>query len=343
MRLLFFLATLPAFLIAQSAFLKDPDIVWAVEIEQDWVVDVPSLEVEGDSGITTLKLLRTEQNELFAPTFHLADFVIQAALQGKLPIFKDAQCQLPADISADVLIPLQDTIITFDPEMYEEKIQIVLSLYPFRDFRAWRLRQILAYHKKSATWSTSVEAIAPLIQLKNGQADSTALRPLFWFRPDNKRRKLTSNDIVWAKKTRNVQNKTQIPTQPLPLVKLSYGFQNPLVHLLNVLKTDQKIPFYDAWNEKPLSSIERTSLLAKTDTVMDYANYQGYEEIIKIVHREINATDFSQLRLLQTWYWDDRRNRLSICLDAVAPVLDVMDNEGNFRFRKPLFYRRTRR
>ncbi len=55
MRLFIFLVIFPAFLTAQSAFLKDPDIVWAVEIEQDWVIDVLSLEAEGDSGITTMQ------------------------------------------------------------------------------------------------------------------------------------------------------------------------------------------------------------------------------------------------------------------------------------------------
>ena len=342
MRFLALFAIFPSLLTAQSAFLKDPDIVWAVEIEQDWIVDVPSLEAEGDLGITTLKLVCTAQNEQYTgwAGLSLGDFVFNAALQEKLAIFKDAHFQMPADMSADVLLPLQDTVITFDPQTYEEKTQIVLSFTPIRDIKAWRLRQILAYDKKSASWSTHVEAIAPLVQVKNEPEDSFHLRPIFWFKPDNDRQKITSNHVVWAKRTRNVQAKTHVPTQPLPLVKLSYGFQNPLVHLLNVLKTDQKTPFYNAGNEKLLSNIERDSLLTRTDTVIIDDDYGGK---VKIINQENNAANFSQLLLLQTWYWDERRNRLSICLDAVAPLVDVLDYEDNLKFQKPLFYRRSRR
>lgn len=64
-RLLFIFLLVPCFLTAQSEFLKDPDIVWAAEIEQDWVVDIPSLEAECDEGITTIKLLRITKNEQY--------------------------------------------------------------------------------------------------------------------------------------------------------------------------------------------------------------------------------------------------------------------------------------
>jgi len=54
-----------AFSPPNPSFLKDPDIVWAAEIEQDWVVDIPSLEAECDEGITTIKLLRITKNEQY--------------------------------------------------------------------------------------------------------------------------------------------------------------------------------------------------------------------------------------------------------------------------------------
>ncbi len=342
MRYLFVFTFFPAFLFAQPAFIKDPDIVWAIEIEQDWVVDAHVMEAEQDSGITTLKLLRTERNVSYWSSLNLADFVFQAAVQEKLPIFKDAQCQMPADVVADVLVPLQDTIFTFNPETYETETKFVFSLRPSVDFKAWRLRQVLAYHKKSATWSTSVSAIAPLIRFKTEQSDSNALQPVFWFRPDSKNQKLNSNDIVWAKKIENKQAANQVLITPENFVKVKDGFRNPLSHLLQVLKEDVKTPFYDIWNQQLLSDTARRDLMMKTDTVVDYANDQGSEEPVKIVHREIIAADFKQLQFIQTWYWNERSNRLSIRLNAVAPLMDILDENGFFRFRKPLFYRRAK-
>lgn len=322
--------------------MKDPDIVWAAEIEQDWLVDIPSLEEEWDKGVITLKQLRTREHELHWSSPYLADLVFEAVLKGDLPIFKDPQCKIRADIFRE--FPGMDTVITFDPETYEGRIVAVYyRLSPFDQIRAWRLRQVLAYHKKSATWSTSVISIAPLVGAKNIFWDTTNLRPAFWFKPDNKRQKLRSNRIVWAKKTvSGKQPKTEVPPNPANPVKATNGFQNPVSHLFRVLEADMKTPFYDSWGTKLLTPDERKSMLSKTDTIFSY--YPGtYEEEVLIVRKEINADSIHQLRLVQTWCWDERRHRLSISLDAVAPLIDVFDGLDNFRYTRPLFYKRARR
>ena len=340
MRLLLFCCLLPCLLPAQSGFLKDPDIVWAAEIEQDWVVDILSLENEWDEGITTLKLLRTEQNSRYWATPYLSELVFRAIMDGKLPVYKDPQCTMPADPLT--VFPGKDTVTTFDPETYEEKVSIVwVEPDPAHDFKAWRLRQVLSYHRKSATWSTRVEAVAPLILVKNPAGDSIGMRPLCWFRPEDKRPKTSSNHIVWAKKTVNRQPATRVPAVPPNPVKLSDGFQNPLIHQLKLLETDMKTPFYDTWNEAPLPPAERKSMLARTDTVVTF-DPETYEEKVMVVKNEINPDNIRSLRLVQTWYWDERRQRLSICLDAVAPLLDVTDSFGNFRYQRPLYYRKTK-
>ncbi|HRI60485.1 MAG TPA: hypothetical protein PK228_12195, partial [Saprospiraceae bacterium] len=317
----------------------DPDIVWAAEIEQDWVVDVPSLEIEWDSGITTLKLLRTEQNESYWSSPFLAELVYHAVASGKLPVFKDPQCQVPLQWNG--IYPFTDTVMTFDPETYEEKSQVVQNdPDPFHDFKAWRLRQILSYHQKSFTWNTTVESIAPLVVMKNNNGDSIGVQPLFWFRPDDKRQKLSSSHIVWAKKTKTRQEKTRVPVIPEHPVKITDGVQNPLVHLLKVLENDMKTPFYNTEDDKPLSPVARMSIFSRTDTIV-IIDPETYAEKVSAVRNEINLDHIRSLRLMQTWYWDERRQRLSICLDAVAPLLDVYDGLGNFRYSMPLFYRKA--
>ena len=123
MRLIVFAFLAPALLPAQSAFLKDPDIVWAVEIEQDWAVDIPSLDAEWDYGITTVKLLRTDRNVPDWMSPFLSGLVFSAAEKRLLPIFQDPLLGIPAD--PDGLFIRTDTVVTFDPDTYEEKVQIV--------------------------------------------------------------------------------------------------------------------------------------------------------------------------------------------------------------------------
>jgi hypothetical protein len=335
MRLFFLLSFLPTLLAAQSAFLKNPDIVWAAEIEQDWSVDFPSLEDEGAAGVTTLKLLRTKESEAYYSSLYLADLVFQAALRGQLPIFKDPECLIPAD--AFEVYPDKDTIMTFDPETYEEKRRVVyVEPQPFYDFKAWRLRQVLTYRTKTATWHTQVQAIAPLININNERGDSIGTRPLFWFRPDEKRPKLTASPIVWAKRTVNRQAKTQVPIASMKPQKTVGGTPELLLCLQDLVEKRMGIPLHDADGE--LLSIEmRQSMLHRSDTIIHCFS----EEPNTVIRLEL-LDRVHYLQLLQTWYWDARRHRLSICLDAVAPLSDVLDNEDNFRFRRPLFYQRTR-
>ncbi len=338
MRSLFLLLFFAGPLSAQSDFLKNDDVVWAAEIEQDWIVDLLSLENEQDSGVTTLKLLRTRHNDIWWSSAYLADLVFQAALDGHFPVYKDPSCLQPLNIFH--AYPSRDTIVTFDPETYEEKLSIAfVEPWPLYDFKAWRLRQVLTYHKKSAGWSTTVQAIAPLITVKNSTGDSIGVRPLFWFRPDNERQNLSSDNIVWAKEMSNRQHATWVPINGGKVVKVTKGFTQPMAHQIQALGNDFERPFYNSGNQKILTQEDRRGLIAKTDTVVTFDS-ETYEEKISIVHNALNINSIRHVRLIQTWYWDENKHRLSICMDAVAPLIDVLDNEGNFRYQTPLYYRR---
>jgi hypothetical protein len=342
MRLTLLLLLIPPTLPAQSLALKDPDIVWAAEIEQDWIIDIPSLEDEWEQGVITLKQLRCRENELNWSSPYLAELVFEAVQNGKLAVFKDPDC---STFAGDFLAYQNvESGVTFDPVTYDEQIFSVREgVKPLADIKAWRLRQILTYHKKSGMWSTSVVAMAPLIIVRDSKGDSLYTRPLFWFKPDNKPHKLGAARISWAKKTfSGNQPGTEIPANPLHLIKVIPGFENPMEDQLKKLGADQKLAFYDSQGNKLLSAEARREMLTKIDTIAVF-DPETHKESIQIEYKGAKTSDFSQLRLVQTWYWDARRARLSIHLDAVAPTEKVIDPNGYFRYMKPLFYRSSKR
>lgn len=336
-RLFALLALIPSFLTAQSTFLKDPDIVWAAEIEQDWVVD-PPLENESEQGISTLKLLCRERNKLYSTPPALSPLVAYAASGGAFEIFEDAACTIPTHWQ-NIFVTTDNH--TFDPETNEEIVRIACTDFEAQAFKAWRLRQVLTYYPNKAIWKSRVESIAPLIEIKNEDGDSIDTRPLFWFRPDNLQQKLTSNRIVWAKKTVNKQAKTHVSLTSFTPVKTTGGVTELLVEFQNVLEKKMKIRLYDVAEDRVLTPDERRSLLHRSDT-FPYCFSEGPDgETVGIVSLEL-LHQVHYLRLVQTWYWDERRHRLSINLDAVAPLVDVLNNEGTLLFQRPLFYWRRR-
>ncbi len=340
MRTFLLLWLLPCWLSAQSDFLKNKNIVWAAEIEQDWIVDGPNLEDEFELGLKTLKLLRTKQNEPYLSNVSLAALVHHDAMSGALPIFDDPKCTRPLN-PRNRLIRI-DTVVTFDPETYEEKILVVANEYnPYSEYKAWRLHQILYYNQKTSSWNTVVTAIAPMIKLTDYAADTSSFAPLYWFKPSDDRPKLTKNSIVWAKETKTRQPATIINTNQPQMLKVFDGFQFPLEHSIRGLIYDPKLKVYHSYDDEKLMTMdERFYLAVHMDTIVTF-DPETYEEKVVVIRNEINQGDIKRLRLFQTWYWDERKHRLSICTDMAGPVIEVMDSEGNFRYEKPLYYIKT--
>lgn len=360
-RLLFLLFLPTTFLAAQQPdYLKNPDIVWAADIEQDWIVDNPSLENEWEDGITTLKLLRLEKYRWDWDSPYLADLVCDAAEAGYLPIFEDPQCTVPAtfnrkpqilyDVTKDGdIIPkgrvksvpyATDTIITYDPETSDRQVVAVHTEYPpLSQVKAWRIRGTMNYNAKKASWSLNIQAVAPLVKQKIENADSVAYKPLFWFRTGDKQPRFDSKHTIWAKRIVSKRPDAYLPVIQPHMLKVIDGFQNPIEHQFRVLATDMKTPFYGPGNEMPLTKEERLSMLSKTDTIVTF-DPETYEEKVMLARTDLNPEIIQQLRLMQTWYWDEKKHRLFIRLDAVAPMIDVTDSYGNFRYQRPLYYRR---
>ena len=146
-KFLSFLLSFPFVLHAQSDFLKDPDIVWAVELEQDWVVDLPNKDREWEAGVTTIKLLCAHTERTFSQPSTLSEWVSNSAATGELPIFRDPACTqsiswlevlgYPRKIGVDS-ITKEETMATGCLDLNADAIKV------------WRLRQVLAFHRKNA-------------------------------------------------------------------------------------------------------------------------------------------------------------------------------------------------
>lgn len=339
MRLFLCLFLLPLNSFSQSEFLQNPDIVWAAEIQQDWVVDIPYMTDEWEWGLTTVKLQRTENNEAQWQPPLLGSLILYAAKQGKLPLFRDPACTLPAD-SAQVLM-VRDSFITFDPETYEEKTVVKRSFVDTRkDIVAWRLRQAVYYNATKVSWNARPVAIAPLIRITNINGDSLGVKPLFWIKVEAKEPKLESKDIVWAKKTKTSQRKTKFKPMEAHMVKLTDAFQQPMDPYLLAFAENKNLTFYDGLEgSKPLDMVTRYQMMHRTDTIVTF-DPETYEEGMEVVMNDLNSDQIKELRLIQTWFWDERKSRLYIHLDAVAPMFDVVDDYGNFRYQMPLFYQK---
>ena len=338
MRHFLFPCLFPLLVNSQSSFLKDSDIIWAKEIEKDWVVDMASFEVEQAQGVITRKLLRTATNEADVSNGSLSQLVFQAAEAGKIPVFSDPRCAHPL-FAATALFQTDTVVSCFPSDDEEEKSPYSIVSFPrfkSEDVKAWRVREILAYRLKTASWTAYVESVAPIIIHRNDEGDSVGLKPVFWFKVGNKPMDLSGKHVVWAKQISSFRQADYFKMDEGTPVKIANGFLNPLEHQLKVFAADMNTPFYDARNEKILTPDERIpwSMIV----IFDPVTYQ--EQVVEVIN-DINPDAFKNIRLVHQWYWDEKKSRLAIVLNAVAVMWKVYDKSSEFGKLEPLYYSRT--
>ena len=88
---------------------------------------------------------------------------------------------------------------------------------------------------------------------------------------------------------------------------------------------------------KPLSAGDVRGLLFKRDTIVVFEQ-ATYKEDIQIVENEINWEDVRRFRVKESWFFDAKTSTLRVRILGIAPLVDVRDSEGNFRYEKPLFW-----
>ena len=147
---------------------------------------------------------------------------------------------------------------------------------------------------------------------------------------------IRESDIFWEKRiwrVIDVREKMNLP----------FAFpEDPFFKILSEAATKGDLPVYStdedgAKFKKRMSTDDVLSMLSKTDTVVTF-DPETYEEKIQIVNNDINWEDVKRFRLKEVWFFDKETSQMQVRILGIAPMIDVKDNEGNFRFEKPMFW-----
>jgi len=144
------------------------------------------------------------------------------------------------------------------------------------------------------------------------------------------------SDVFWEKRiwrVIDVREKMNLP--------FAYPEQ-PFFKILSDAATKGDLPVYSvdedgAKFKKRLSTEDVLSMLSKSDTVITF-DPETYEEKITIVNNDIIWEDVKRFRIKEVWFFDKETSTMQVRILGIAPMIDVRDNEGNFRFEKPMFW-----
>jgi gliding motility associated protien GldN len=141
-------------------------------------------------------------------------------------------------------------------------------------------------------------------------------------------------DLFWEKRiwrVIDVREKMNLP--------FAYP-ERPFFTILMDAAEAGEITVYDAEDDKFTSSLnpdEVASMGASVDTVTTF-DPVTYDEKIQIVTNEINPEDIKRFRLKEIWFFDEESSTLQVRILGIAPLLDVKDDNGNFKYEKPMFW-----
>jgi len=141
-------------------------------------------------------------------------------------------------------------------------------------------------------------------------------------------------DIMWEKRIWRV-----IDTREKMNLPFRYP-QKPFINILMDAVKDERIKAYSAIDDKfttELSNEELTSLVSTTDTV-EITDPETYEVSYQVTSDDLNPEDIKKFRMKEVWFFDSKYSKLSVRILGIAPIQEVYDDNGNFRFEKPLFW-----
>ncbi len=141
-------------------------------------------------------------------------------------------------------------------------------------------------------------------------------------------------DIFWEKRIWQI-----IDTRTLKNLPFRYPEKPFFTVLTEEIKKGNITP-YSADDDKfsrVLTPEEFNQILSTTDTVPIF-DPETYEQHLQIVRNDINPEDIYLYRIKEIWWVDSRYSQLKVRILGIAPIKAVFDDQGNFRYYKPLFW-----
>lgn len=128
--------------------------------------------------------VREKMNKPFVyPEDPFINIILDAAKDEKITLYStiDDKFTEPLDPNEASTIGVSvDTIITFDPETFEEQLKVVRNELNWEDIKRFRIKEVWFFDEETSTMQVRILGIAPLREVYDDQGNFKYEQPMFW-------------------------------------------------------------------------------------------------------------------------------------------------------------------
>ncbi len=150
--------------------LREADVFWEKRIWR--VIDV-----------------REKMNKPFVyPELPFINILLESSMSGEITLYSTIDDKFTSPLTVDEVSSIGtsvDTIITFDPDTYEEKIKVVRNDLNWEDIKRFRVKEVWFFDEETSMMQVRILGIAPLKEEFDDNGNFKFEYPMFWaYYPD---------------------------------------------------------------------------------------------------------------------------------------------------------------
>ncbi len=141
-------------------------------------------------------------------------------------------------------------------------------------------------------------------------------------------------DVFWEKRIWRVIDVREKMNQVFIYPEL------PFINIILEAAQQSDITIYSSIDDKfstPLTENEAKTMGVSIDTsiIYDPVTFQPKTVITKNI---LNWEDIKRFRIKEVWFFDEETSTMQVRILGIAPLREVYDDQGNFKYEKPMFW-----